>query len=115
MLTYPFERPESRSVMTRTPDSSPKLSNSRVSHSSSMLYERRPTKRFLSVASSPMGSVFVFFAAGSASASALRFLGAGTTVSSSSSSLSSSDDDSDEPDEVLSLPDSSSEEACDDQ
>ena len=56
-----------------------------------------------------MGSVLVFLAAGAASTSALRFLGAGVVVFSSSSSLSSSDEESDVPDEVLSLPDSSSE------
>ena len=70
------------------------------------------------MASSPMGSVLVFFASGAASASALRFLGAGAAAF-SSSSLSSSDDPSDDPSDVpsdvSSLPDSSSEETYNDQ
>lgn len=64
-------------------------------------------KRFFFTSSSLPGSVFAFFETVIASASALRFLGAGA-----SSSLSSSDEDSDVPDEVASLPDSSSDEAC---
>ena len=60
---------------------------------------------------SSVGSVLDFFATGAVSASALRFLGATAGVSSSSpSSLSSSDDEpSDVPEDVASLPDSSSE------
>ena len=91
---YPLERPVALSVMTRTPDSSPKDSNSLVSQSSSTFHDRLPTKRFRLEASSPVVSILAFFATGSASVSALRFLGA----SSSSSSLSSSDEPSSDPD-----------------
>ena len=95
----------------RTPDSSPKPSNSRFSHSSSMFHERLPMKRFFETLESvPVSSVLVFLATGVASASALRFLGAGVGAASSSSSESSSEESS--LPESESLPDSESSEDC---
>ena len=104
---YPLERPVALSVITRTPDSSPNDSNSLVSQSSSTFQERLPTNRFFLEASSPTASVLGFFAIGTASASALRFLGAGV----SSSALSSSEESSSDPDPDSSLSDSSSDDA----
>lgn len=116
--TNPFERPVALSEITRTPDNSPKLSNSLVNQSSSTFHERLPTKRFLTPLPAPLdcSSFFTFFAAGVASVSALRFLGG------ASSSLPSEESESESAEsasttELSSLPESSlssesSPEAC---
>jgi hypothetical protein len=89
--TYPkpLERPDSLSVTTRAPTSSPNSSNSRYSHSSSTFQLKFPTKRFLTPVSS---STLAFLAEAEGSSSALRFLDGSSTSSSleSSEPLSSS-------------------------
>lgn len=64
-----------RSVTIRTADISPKDSNSLLSQSSSIFHDKEPTKRFFGFSSSAAGfSTLAFFAEGTDSVSALRFL-----------------------------------------
>lgn len=86
--THPLERPVALSVMILTPDSSPNFSNSLVSQSSSTFHDKFPTKRLPEAGAAPASPVLDFFAAGSASASALRFFGAASTLASLSSAES---------------------------
>lgn len=95
MITYPRERPDSRSVTMRQPVSSPNSANSRWSHSSSTFQDRLPTNR---LAEAPSGafSVLDFLAAATGSSSALRFLEGFSSASDSESELSElSEPDSD--------------------
>lgn len=70
--TYPLDLPVARSVTIRTAEISPKDSNSLLSQSSSMFHDREPMKRFFGFSSST--TVLAFFAEGTVSVSALRFL-----------------------------------------
>lgn len=94
--THPLERPVALSLITLTPASSPNFSNSLVSQSSSTFHDKFPTKRLPDAGAAPAPSVFDFFAAGTASASALRFFGAASTLAWRSSSDSSESSESSE-------------------
>jgi hypothetical protein len=98
MITYPRERPESRSVTMRQPVSSPNSANSRWSQSSSTFQDRLPMNR-LAEAPSGAASVLDFLAAATGSSSALRFLEGFSSASDSESELSElSEPDSDSED-----------------
>lgn len=95
VITYPRDRPDSRSVTIRQPVSSPNSANSRWSHSSSTFHDRLPTNR-LAEAPSGAASVLLFLAAAAGSSSALRFLDGFSSASDSESELSElSEPDSD--------------------